>query len=50
MHKSRTLNKTTVVQKPKYDEDEFSTFHCDSFVMTDIVESFLQEEIIVGIL
>ena len=39
-----------VVRKPKYDEDEFSTFHCDSFVMTDIVESFLQEGTIVGIL
>ena len=39
-----------VVRKPKCDEDEFSTFHCDGFAMTDIVESFLQEGTIVGIL
>ena len=39
-----------VVRKPKCDEDEFCTFHCDSFVMTDIVESFLQEGNFVGIL
>ena len=39
-----------VVRKPKCDEDEFSTFHCYIFVITDIVESFLQERNIVGIL
>ena len=39
-----------VVRKPKCDEDEFSTFHCDIFVMSDIVELFLQEWKIVGIL
>ena len=32
-----------VVRKPKCDEDEFSTFHSDIFVMSDIVELFLQE-------
>ena len=39
-----------VVQKPKYDEDEFSTFHCNIFLMTDTVESFLKERKIAGIL
>ena len=38
-----------VVRKPKCDEDEFSTFHCDIFVMTDIVELFLQERKAAGI-